>query len=812
MKSLYSFLIITLFTFNIKNAFAQEEKVASGQVMTQSVKGKIIDKQSKFPLIGVNVVILNLDPPLGATTDESGEFKIARVPIGRQAIKISYLGYKEQVIPNILLTSGKEIFLNIELEEQILESEEVVVYAEKDKAKTQNEMATVSARSFTIEETSRYAGSFNDPARMAMNFAGVSGTNDSRNDIIIRGNSPLGVLWRIEGVDIPSPNHFGTFGTTGGPISMLNYNTLSNSDFMTSAFPAQYGNALSGVFDLQMRRGNQDKREYMFQAGLNGLEAGLEGPISKKARSSYLVNYRYSTLGVFNALGINFGTSATPYYQDLSFKADFPVKSKGKFTVFGIGGLSHIDVLSRKVDTTDLYSVPGENSQFKSNMGVIGTSYMHFLDNTSYVKFSYALSATSMLVVTDSIQKRDNVFRYDLPPIPSYRNHFSQVKNSANFLFNKKFSARNTLNAGFIYDLYNFNIVDSVLVRFKKRIDTAFYSVEKFYPIRNFNGATSLFQAFTQWQHRFTEQVTLNAGLHYQYLFLNKTWALEPRMGVKYQFKERQSLNFGYGLHSQLQPFQAYFREDTTAKGETIRTNINLGFTKSHQFVLGYENSLGNNLRLKIETYYQYIFNAPVERNPSSFSLLNSGADFGIETKDSLINNGKGRNYGLELTFEKFYSNNYYFLFTTSLYDSRYLASDGIWRSTAFNGHYVFNLLGGKEFKIGGRSALVTDLKITYAGGRRYTPVDIEQSIAQNTEVRIHEVAFSGKLKDYFRTDFKVSYRLNGKKLSQEWVVNIQNIFNTQNAFIQRYSVEKQRLIIVPQMGIFPVAQYKVTF
>jgi hypothetical protein len=296
---------------------------------TQSIRGKVIDKQSKFPIPGVSVVIVTLNPQKGSVTDDKGEFKLTEVPIGRHDLKVTLFGYTEQLISNILLTSGKEVYLNIELQEQILELEEVKIETEKSKGETNNENSVVSSRTFSIEETSRYAGSRNDPARRAMNFAGVTGASDSRNDIIIRGNSPLGLLWRFEGMDIPNPNHFGTFGTTGGPISMLNNNVLSNSDFITGAWPSQYGNALAGVFDLQMRKGNNQKREYMVQMGFNGLELGAEGPISKKNSSSYLANYRYSTLGIFKALGISFGTSALPQYQDLNFKVNIPTEKAG---------------------------------------------------------------------------------------------------------------------------------------------------------------------------------------------------------------------------------------------------------------------------------------------------------------------------------------------------------------------------------------------------------------------------------------------------------------------------------------------------
>ncbi len=313
---------------------------------TQTIRGQIIDQQAKSPLAGATVFIPNTEPLIGTTTDADGYYELKNVPLGRVALKISYLGYKEQFLPNILVSAGKEVLLNVELEEQILAGAEVVIRANADKTQLNNEFSAVSSRGFSLEDVTRYAGSRNDPARMATNFAGVSGANDARNDIIIRGNSPTGLLWRLEGIDIPSPNHYGTLGTTGGPVGMLNNNVLANSDFMTGAFPAEYGNANAGVFDIKMRNGNNAKQERLFQIGFAGFEVGLEGPFSQNSKATYLVNYRYSTLGVFNALGIPFGTgTAVPQYQDISFKINIPSQKIGTFSIFGLGGSSKIDLL-----------------------------------------------------------------------------------------------------------------------------------------------------------------------------------------------------------------------------------------------------------------------------------------------------------------------------------------------------------------------------------------------------------------------------------------------------------------------------------
>ncbi len=241
----------------------------SAQSLTQTIRGKVIDKQSKSPLPGATIQLMGVEPIQGTLADEEGNFRLSQVPVGRRTLKVRYVGYNEQIISDLVIGSAKEVIVTIELEESLVQTEEVVVTADTEKDKANNELAFISARTFNIDETRRYAGNRNDPARMAANFAGVSGADDARNDIIIRGNSPIGLLWRLEGIAIPNPNHFSGLGTTGGPVSILNNNLLTSSDFFTSAFPAEYGNATSGVFDIKMRPGNNEQHELTGQVGFN---------------------------------------------------------------------------------------------------------------------------------------------------------------------------------------------------------------------------------------------------------------------------------------------------------------------------------------------------------------------------------------------------------------------------------------------------------------------------------------------------------------------------------------------------------------
>ena len=296
-KLIFSLLFVSLLSVSV-----------SGQQLTQTLKGRIVDQVSKSAVIGATVVVQGSDPLKGTTTDIEGYFTIPEVPIGRVNLRLSSVGYEQKIIPSILIESGKEKFVEIDLVEALIEMEEIEIVADKqDRGQPLNELATVSAISISPEETSRYAATFDDPARAALTYAGVStGGDDLLNEIVIRGNSPKGILWRLEGVEIPNPNHFGNVGSSAGGISMLSSNLLSASDFFTSAYPSDYGNATSGIFDLRMRQGNFDTHEHTFQAGLLGVAAASEGPINRENRSSYLVNYRYSTLALFDNVEFKF--------------------------------------------------------------------------------------------------------------------------------------------------------------------------------------------------------------------------------------------------------------------------------------------------------------------------------------------------------------------------------------------------------------------------------------------------------------------------------------------------------------------------
>jgi hypothetical protein len=691
------------------------------QAQNAVIKGVVKDKITEFPLIGATVIIVDQNQSKGTTTDENGKFVISELSPGRFTLQVSYLGYELSNIPNILVTSGKETDLEIMMDEAIKLLGEVVVTATSDKDKALNEMATISARTFSLEEVTRYSGGRNDASRLVSNFAGVSTSNDSRNDIVVRGNSPSGILWKLEGVPIPNPNHFSTLGTTGGPVSALNTNLLKNSDFLTSAFPSEYGNALSGVFDVGFRSGNKDKSEYTFQlAAFSGLEAMAEGPIGKSGDKSYLISYRYSFVQLANTLGLKFGTNATPKYQDLTFNLDLGKSKWGNFKFFGIGGLSDIDFVGKDLDEADFFATKDADSRAQSKFGVIGMKHTFMVNQNNYIR------------TTISVSKSKNNFdeqRYvDTTYSESYT--YTDVNDDLNRVnvhsfYNTKYNAKLSSRIGITVD--NRSLISTVDSR-DDNPDSNGDGRPDLLPVRDVDGGLTTFEPYASFKYKSNEKATWILGIHGQIQSLNSKSMIEPRLGFNYAVTQKSGINVGYGLHSQVQPLPVFYLLSPTENGTFLPLNEDLGFTKAHHFVVGWDYKPATDWRVKAETYYQQLFDVPIEKISSSFSILNAGADFVFPLIGDLVNDGTGRNYGIELTLEKFFSKSYYGLITASVFQSKYKGSDGIERNTAFNNEYVLNILGGKEWKMGKNTALTTDIKFTTAGSRYVTPVNLEAS------------------------------------------------------------------------------------
>lgn len=774
---------------------------------TQTLRGNVMDVDSKTPLIGATIS-LQATQGMGTSTDKNGQFELTKVPIGRQDFVIQYIGYEPQILSQILITPSREVVVEINLKESILKMEEIEVRASAHNHKALNEMSMISARSMTMEELNRQPATLYDPARMALSFPGVSvGEDDFVNEIVVRGNSPRGILWRLEGVEIHSPNHFGELGSAGGGISILSANAMGTSDFFAGAFPAEYGNALSGVFDIKLRNGNAKQREVALQAGLLGIEALAEGPIKKGYDGSYLVNYRYSTLGLIEEIGLlsDFGA---PVFQDLSFKVKLPTSKLGTFSLFGIAGIA---------GQTDL-NIDGSpfNEAFKGTTSIFGASHLFNLSPKSYLKTVFVNTRSKNKLEEWTGENGTKEGRgVDLQ-------NFTDGASRISILLNHKFNSRHTLRIGSTYSALTYDLTfdeqDKVIVAAPTGGFNVTY-LNSWTTYLDNKGSGHTLQSYLQWKYHFAPNLTLNTGFHFLYFGVNKEQSIEPRVGLRWQASPKQSVSIGFGKHSRVEALAAYFAEQTDETGTMTQLNKDLGLQKANHYILAYELALTKKLNFKIEGYYQTIDQLAISNNPNStHALLNDDYMelFFEDYNQGLVANGKGRNYGVDLSIEKGLSNGTYFIANASIFKSEYQTTTKEWWSTKFNSNYNLTLVGGKEFQFGKRQhkTIGINAKVLSNGGKRYTPVDEAASIAANETT--YGIPFSKNLPAYFRGDIGIYYRwFTKKQVTQTISLNIQNVTNRENVFSKEAFYIDEPLIIEYnqlQEGLFPVIHYRIEF
>lgn len=759
--SIYTLLIISiLFSTGVS---AQNNKP------TQVIRGVVIDYASGNPLPDVSVALLDL-PTVGGTTDDDGKFIIKNVPVGRHDLQATFLGYEPALFREIMLTSAKEVYLEIQLKENVELLDEVVVRPRINKEEALNKMALSGARMLSVEEASRFAGGMDDPARLVSSFAGVS-PGLGNNGISVHGNAPSLLQWRLEDVEIPNPNHFADVTSLGGGVlSSLSSNVLGNSDFYTSAFPAEYNNAVSGVFDMKLRNGNSQKFQHTLQAGVLGFDVASEGPLSKKHNASYIFNYRYSTTGLMNKISPAGDLEQVLDYQDLNFKLNFPTKRAG---VFSLWGTALIDDIKPEIESPEEweYMDDGKNSRMKQTSAAAGLSHRYFFGNDAVLK-------TTLATTYSKTDAWESMFDTDMNSSP-YLDFKSRYTNLVlNASFNKKYSAKHTNKTGFTLTNMHYDM----------DFDLAPLYANPMERISEGNGNTNLISAYTSSLFNINDRLSATLGINGQLLTLNNNWAIEPRAAIKWQASQKSSFGLAYGLHSRMEKTDVYFVK-TKATGDEL-VNKNLDFTKTHHISLSYNYKISDDMNLKIEPYFQYLYDVPVIAD-SSYSILNRSTFY---VEDALVNKGKGRNYGIDVTFEKYMTRGLYYMVTASVFNSEYCGGDGKWHNTKFNRNYVINGLIGKEWMMGRnkQDVLGVNLKLTMQGGDRYSPVDEAATLAHpDLKTQYDETkAYSRQLSPMFLANYAVSYRMNRNKVSHEFAVKGMNATGYEEYFGHEYNLK----------------------
>ena len=779
--------------------------ITSAQIKLQTIKGTVKDRTTKSPLAFATVNVEKSEKQIGTVTDENGNFILTGVPVGRQSIRCTYLGYATFLSEEFILTSAKETVINIELQEEIQSLSAVEVVASQNTNAPVNESAMVSTRSFSAEETERMPAGVNDLGRMAISYPGVTrGGDDTENDIIIRGNSSFGMLWRLEGIDIPNPNHFARPGTSGGGVTVFSAQLLSRSDFSTGGMSAEYGNALSGTFDVHFRKGNMEKREHRVKIGLLGLDFATEGPI-KSQQASYLINYRYSTLGLLNKMGFQLiGERVSNDFQDLCFNLAYQSKDKKTFyTLFGMGGLSVenytpvVDPLERKPGNANHW----EDRIQGSNMGAVGFTLTRLINKSSFIKAVLSVNSSHIFRQYDTLSLKDERYRYNTQK-------YLEDRISTSVTYQKKLSDGTTWKSGIMFHqiFFDYNVetaprrsLSDVTQQINNRKNTVFG-----------NGSTQQGQIYTQISKRLNEKVTLQTGLHYLHFFLNNTSSIEPRAAISYKVAQNQTLNLAFSRLGKMLPLASYFYSQKVGN-EIVQPNKDLRLIQANHLILSYQTVSKSQIKFSLEGYLQTLGKVPVELNTESlYWMLNNQDQF---PEFSVVSKGRGLNYGLDALVEKFFSNKIYFLVTASTFRSQYSPFNQQWYNSKFNTRFTSSLTFGKEFTFRNQSVLQGGFRVLYNGGFRYSPIDPVLSAKTGQYVPLEGKEWTSQVTPYFRIDSRIAYRFNKKGFFGNLSLDIQNVTSHRNISFVSYDAVANKLNFTRFGGGFiPVLSFQMDF
>ena len=748
------------------------------QDLGQTIRGKVKSQISQKPLAGANVSIFKSNQlVVGSVTDSLGNFQIKNVSPGRYKLSISFTGFSSYE-DELLVISGKESTININLTESSTVLKEVEVRASALEA-------TAGVTSISMEKSMRVPANFFDPVRMATSYPGVVAANDQSNSIVVKGYSPNGLLWRLQGLDIVSPNHLANAGTfsdkpaaNGGGVNVLSAQLLDRTDFYSGALPANYGNALSGVMDMKLRAGNKNKMQYTAQASLIGMDISAEGPLDKSKRTSFIANYRYSTVGLLSQMGVNFGDEIINF-QDFSFHLDQQQKKGGTLSVFGFGGLSSNKF---KAKPADEWKEEKDHNTINYDGKVYGLGFVNQFKSFERLNVSFGASLSGQSQERNAqseVVSRPDIYIFS----DQYSNNKALFSSFLKALY--KLSSRGTLETGIMANYLDNKLVSTTI--------TPLY-FDTFYPSVNGKVNGMMWQPYATWSQRFGTSWKLNAGLRYVNFSYNKASSVEPRFSIVHSLP-KGALTFSYGLTGQWQQLQTYLQYG----------NQNLELTKAHQFIAEFKHTFAKDLRFVSNVYYHRVFNVPVQPNTVSYSALNQFEDF---SRPGLQNTGRGLNYGVEALVEKRYYSQVYFMMSGSLYRSEYNAT-GYY--TRFNGRFTSSFLAGKEWQKK-RNTFSMNTRILYLGGLREAPIDAPLSSAVGSTQYNYQNGYSLQLPDYFRTDLRLSWRKNKPGYTRTFSLDIQNVLNTQNVAYHYYDTFLQDVKTKYQLGIVPVLVYRVEF
>lgn len=746
----------------------------------QQVIGRVEDEATHSGLMGASIFLVRDTISIGTTSNEAGVFVFSNISPGRYEVKVSFTGF-EAVQQELLVISARRAEVVVALREFQNTLDEVVIVTNRIQTYESGE------HSITNEKALRIPANFFDPVRVITSYPGVMTANDQNNTIVIRGNSPAGLLWRVNGLDVVNPNHLANAGTFsdkpaayGGGVNIISSQLMERTDFYTGSQPVQYGNALSGVIDMKLRSGDTTDYKYTAQASLIGMDLAAEGPIGKKQNASFAANYRYSTVGLLSLMGVKFGDEDIQF-QDLTFSMNSTLAKGRSLSWFGFAGASknsfeHKDSVEWEFEK-DQYDIEYQSTNF-------GTGLV-FNQSLRNINFSAGASVSASKQTRN--QFASPVIAEGFPDI-IYSDRFDMEK-----LLVSAFGRMNVkVNNNLIETGVQLNYIsDDILM-----LNQTGSSPEEF---RHGVVDGLLFQPYANWKIFFSDRFNAQLGMRYVYFTYNETSSVEPRLSAEFLPTPNSSFKISYNLVSQTQSIATY-----------VNDNESLELTKAHHLDLTYAFVSERGFRFSLTAYDQVLFDVPVEGFASSYSLLNA---IEVYPYSGLVSKGVGQNYGLEALVEKSFFDKSYFIAGASYYNSQYKGSDDIERSTRFDGSYSANVTYGREWtksKKQSQRSFGISTRMLYLGGLKESPI-IPTQLAPGT-IYDQSRAFENKLKDYFRLDLRLNWRKNKKNYTRIIAIDIQNVFNVQNEAYHYYDHVKKKVTTQYQLGLIPVLVYRIDF
>ncbi|OQY27095.1 MAG: hypothetical protein B6244_11640 [Candidatus Cloacimonetes bacterium 4572_55] len=767
---------------------------------TGQLQGTATDRLTGEPLIGVNVILKGT--PLGSATRDNGSYQIPDVPVGIYTIIFSMLGYEKKVQTNVSIRPEKTTFLSAELDEQVLSGSEVVVTAASYFSKDSD--APTSVRTLGYEEIRRSPGAREDISRMIQNLPGVNPTGDDRNDLVVRGGSPSEALFLVDRIEIPNPNHFGTQGASGGPISMLNTELIKNVEFFAGGFPAPYGGRISAVLDVHYREG--DRHRFGGKADLNmgGAGVNLEGPI-RGGRGSWIFAAHRSYLEVMESV---LDAGGVPIYTNLQGKMVYDLRDDLKLSIIGLGGLDEIEIEQEpdkedyeigERDTSEVEFIVNKTRQFSigSNLTKL---WGHRLFSNLTLFHSYNRFYIDYNIRDSEITRPDD--KLELATIIQtnvYDNTSTEQITGAKNDWRFVLPNRDQLNWGASAKVLQFDH-DIVYQPYDSLNAVGGQSEPNIVSVKQ--DPTTKIGAYVSFIKRFPPYFELTIGGRYDYFHLLETHDFGPRIGAAFHINKRLTVNAASGIYYQSPEF-------VFITGDSMNRE-NLKSLRCEHYIAGFDYLLTEATLFSAEIYRKNYSDYPISSDPdfAFYSTANSGGDYGSVGSDELISQGKGRAIGLELLLQKKLISGLYGMISYSLSKVEHQAMDKIYRSGEFDNRHVFNLVAGYRLS----KSWELSLKYRYSGGRPYTPFDESASIEAGRDQldtsRINDERFA----PYHRLDLRFDHRKYFKKFVLVTYFSIENVYNRENEGDIFWNEKKLSTDNAYQTGIFPIGGISLEF